>query len=72
MNRIDVDSSTIISIGYDIVDDELVLEIKFKGERLYHYYSVAPKIYQELMQAESIGSYFNKNIAKKYKYRQIE
>jgi hypothetical protein len=72
MNRIPVDSSSLVSIGYDIVDGLLVLEVEFKGERLYHYYDVPAEVHYDLMKAESVGSYFNKNIAKKYKYRQIE
>jgi len=72
MERKKCESSSIASIGYDIVDGALVLEVEFTRGAIYHYFDVSYDVYTELMEAESIGSYFGKNIAKKYKFVKVE
>ncbi|MDR8389504.1 KTSC domain-containing protein [Aliifodinibius sp. S!AR15-10] len=65
MNRIPVDSSNIASIGYD--QDRALLEIEFNNGRIYEYYDVPQYEYDQLMAAESHGSYANENIYDRYK-----
>jgi len=68
MQRLKVESSQIESIGYQLATN--TLEIEFKPTRnkpdqpgsIYQYRNVPPKIYEELMKAESQGSFFIKNI----------
>lgn len=69
MKRMSVTSSTIKSIGYNPLKE--ILEVEFVKGTIYVYYNVPSEIYVELCEAESIGSYFMKNIAKKFKYEKV-
>lgn len=60
MNRTDVTSSNIASIGYD--EETRTLEIEFHSGDIYTYYPITLSGYNDLMNAASIGSYFFKNI----------
>lgn len=62
MERKKVDSSAIAEIGYR----DYVLEVLFRSGELQQYYYVSPEDYQKLMEAESIGKYFNLYIRTKY------
>lgn len=68
MQRTPVTSSSISSIGYE----NNVLEIEFlDGKEVYQYSQVPEQEYNELMNAESHGKYFNQNIKNKYQYEKI-
>lgn len=69
MERIPVQSSIIIAVGYDY--DNAILEIEFKDGKLYEYYDVPQYEYDSLISAESIGSYANKHIFKVYRQQRI-
>jgi len=69
MKRINVTSSSVKSIGYDIKSE--ILEIEFTRGAIYHYYEVIPRIFCDLIFADSIGKYFASYIAKKYNYEEI-
>lgn len=84
MERQAVESSQIKSIGFapshvDKKDDEAAnvfgtLEIEFKGGSVYQYSNVTHEIFAGLMTAESVGSYFGKNIKpfpEKYPFTKI-
>jgi hypothetical protein len=60
MQRENVTSSNIMSIGYD--DSTNTLEIEFLTGGIYEYYNIPIDTYNELMNASSIGSYFSRNI----------
>lgn len=60
MQRQYVNSSNIVSIGYDPLSQ--VLEVEFKDGSLYHYLQVPPSNYKGIMQAESHGKYLNQYI----------
>lgn len=70
MEREAVSSSNIDSIGYD--PDTEMLEIEFRGGTVYEYRNVPLVVYEELMNAASHGSYFNREISKRYSYEKIE
>ena len=70
MEREAVQSSNIDSIGYD--PDTEMLEIEFRGGTVYEYRNVPLVVYEELMNAASHGSYFNREISKAYSYEKIE
>lgn len=53
MERESVSSSLVESVGYDI--DEEVLEVEIEGGRVYQYMEVPEKTYQEFRTAESLG-----------------
>ena len=58
-----VTSTNISEIGYDY--ESATLRIIFlKGGMCYEYYSVPEEVYTGLMNASSIGQYFDSNIRK--------
>jgi hypothetical protein len=69
MDRTPVSSSNLSSVGYD--EEDRVLEIEFNSGGVYQYYDVPPRIYEELMDASSHGSYFHREIKDNYRYDQI-
>lgn len=69
MNRTPVTSSNVVSVGYD--PNTLTLEVEFKGDSVYQYFDVPKAVYQELMQASSIGQYLNANIKQSYRYAKV-
>lgn len=71
MLRKPVESSSLKSVGYDIVDGNLVLEVEFTRGAVYQYMQVPYDVYEQLMSAESVGSFFNKNIQKKYEFKKV-
>lgn len=66
MNRTPVESSNVVSIGYD--PNSMTLEVEFKDGAVYQYFDVPEAIYQELMQASSIGQYMHNSIRNAYRY----
>lgn len=69
MNRIEVGSSTIASIGYD--PDALVLEIEFRRGAIYQYFDVPLAEYEQLMAAPSAGNYLATIIKPTYRYAKV-
>ena len=69
MERTQVESSNIESIGYDI--DSETLEIEFIKGGLYQYCDVPEYVYGELMSASSHGGYLASNIKGTYSYSQV-
>jgi len=69
MKHMKVDSSDIVSVGYD--SDVKILEVIFYGGRTYQYANVPINVYEELMRAPSIGSYFNTHIRDAYPHAKL-
>lgn len=63
MDRLAVESSAMLSIGYD--DGSETLELEFKGG-VYQYLNVPRSIYEQLVEAPSKGSFFNVYIRPTY------
>ena len=62
-----VESTMIKEAGYD--EATQVLTVKFvNGDEVYEYKNVPKTVYDELMAAESKGSYFAKNIKGRYEF----
>ena len=70
MQRIPLSSSNVESAGYDPIRG--ILEISFKGGRIYNYSDVPPDVYAGLMAASSPGAYVNQFIAYTFNYEQGE
>lgn len=64
-----VESSNIQAVGYD--QDKEVLVIDFNSGTTYEYKNVPFDIFQGLMDADSVGSYFHKNVRTTYEYSKI-
>ena len=69
MKKINIESSTIKSISYNIHKRELFIE--FIRGTIYKYKCVDYIDVLGILFSESSGSYFNKNVAKSYDYEKI-
>jgi len=61
MERMPVESSTLVSVGYD--STSATLEIEFRTG-IYQYFGVPSEIHEGLMSAGSKGSYFTEFVRK--------
>jgi hypothetical protein len=66
----DVVSNSISKVGWE--KSSGLLGIIFKNNVEYYYMGVPFEEYEYLLGAESVGSYFSKNIQYKYFYKQIK
>ena len=57
MKRVAVNSSSLRALGYD--PDEQTLEVEFHNGSLYRYEQVPADVVQALLEADSLGRYFN-------------
>ncbi|MCR9223982.1 MAG: KTSC domain-containing protein [Hyphomonas sp.] len=64
MERTPVQSSNLLEIGYDA--DTETLEVMFKNGGVYQYYNLPQHMYDQLMQAQSHGVFFNNEIKGHY------
>jgi hypothetical protein len=69
MERIPVSSSNIASIGYD--PDSLTLEIEFNNGSIYQYFDVSQRIYEELINSDSVGGFLASNIKGSYRFSKV-
>ncbi|WP_396588633.1 KTSC domain-containing protein [Bermanella sp. R86510] len=69
MERTQVGSSNIESIGYD--SDSETLEVEFSNGGLYQYFGVPAYVYDELMSASSHGGYLASNVKGIYSYSKV-
>ena len=66
-----VQSSAIEAAGYDA--ERGWLEVRWIGQaRVYRYHRVPAEVYQELLQAESKGTYVNEQVKPRYFYEVVE
>ncbi|MFQ5911262.1 MAG: KTSC domain-containing protein [Thermoplasmata archaeon] len=69
MIRKPVESSNLISVGYD--SKSATLEIEFRSGDVYRYFDVAESLYVKLMEAPSHGKFFHAHIRDKYRYAKV-
>jgi hypothetical protein len=69
MERQQVESSNLASIGYDAENE--ILEVEFNHGGIYQYFDVPENVYEELMNADSHGRYFVHNIKDDYEYQKM-
>ena len=69
MERENVSSSNLASVGYDA--NKEILEIEFNHGGIYQYFDVPINEYEALMSADSHGKYFAANIRNDYEYSKI-
>jgi hypothetical protein len=69
MERIQVSSSNLASVGYD--DASQTLEVEFKRGTVYQYHGVPEVLHQSLMAAPSAGTFFNANIRNVFPCEQV-
>jgi len=66
----EIESSTFKIAEYDTSTKKLL--VTFKGDVQYEYDEVPHDVFTKFRMSESQGSFFNKEIGKKYEYRKIE
>jgi len=64
-----VTSSNLVAVGYD--KEGQLLHVEFKNGLTYAYQGVPDQLYQDLLSAESLGSFFHKNIRTDYPYTKV-
>jgi hypothetical protein len=69
MDRLLVNSTNIITIGYDA--GSKTLEVEFQSGKVYQYSNVPEDIYQELMAASSKGQFFHDNVMNQYDFTEV-
>jgi len=69
MDREPVSSSNLASVGYDPASE--TLEIEFNNGRVYQYYNVPQFMHERMMEAPSIGVFFNAEIKNAYSCSQV-
>ena len=69
MERIGVDSSNLVSVGYD--EGSGTLEIEFYHGAVYQYFGVPPEEHRALMDAGSHGKYLAAKIKGRYRYKRV-
>lgn len=67
--RVPVESSSLLSIGYDRA--ARVLEIEFRAGTSYRYLAVPPEVFAELKNAPSKGRYFAQSIRGRYEFQRL-
>jgi uncharacterized protein YuzE len=67
--KIEVVSSQMKAVEYDTETNTLIITFN-KGQK-YKYSDVPNKVFLELIEADSIGGYFIKEIKTKYEYKLI-
>jgi DNA helicase HerA-like ATPase len=64
VERQPVESSSVLSVGYD--EPSQTVEIEFKGSGVYQYYNVPQVIFDQMMASESVGKFINTYIKPAY------
>ena len=66
--RTAVVSSLLSSVGYAI---DATLELEFRSGAIYHYFAVPHAVFAGLIAADSKGTYFNRNIRSRFRYKRL-
>ena len=64
-----VDSTNIEAVGYDQATRDLYLQ--FRTGKVYVYAEVPVEIHRELLEADSKGSYFNREVRPNFECREL-
>ena len=65
----EIESSNLSKTDYDTISKKLIVE--FKNGSSYEYENVPHELYTQFRMSESQGSFFNKSISKKFKYKKL-
>jgi len=69
MPRMELSSTALQTAAYQ--DQGALLELEFRSGAIYRYFGVPAQTYQELLGAESKGTYFRCHIRDRFPYAQI-
>jgi KTSC domain len=68
LQRIPVQSSVLVSVGYSA---DSFLDLEFHSGAVYRYFDVPPSIFQALFTADSLGSFFSRNIRNHFRFQRL-
>ena len=68
-DMINVKSSNVAAVGYNV--DNSTLQVEFKNGATYQYFDVPEIVFERLRDADSVGRYLATNIKGVYKYSQV-
>jgi hypothetical protein len=69
MNSTVVESTTLAKVGYgDVLQ---LLRLEFRSRAIYQYFGVPAAVHQDLLQAPSMGRYFNRVIRGRFPYARV-
>ncbi|MBM7699261.1 KTSC domain-containing protein [Kurthia huakuii] len=68
-HMIPVESSKIQAIGYEA--SPMILRVEFHKDGVFEYYGVPELVYNDLMEADSHGTYFTRSIKDRYRYVKV-
>ena len=69
MERVALDSTTVLSVGYDPALQ--LLEVEFRGGRVYEYYEVPAGVVQWLQRTPKKAAFIRRMIEPNYAYRAL-
>ncbi len=69
MEREPVESSLIVSAGYDAAAS--MLEVEFERTGIYQYYGVPIAVYEAFLASDSKGQFFNARIRNRYRSARV-
>lgn len=69
MQSVPLSSRTLASACYD--PHQRQLELEFRSGKRYLYFQVPRHCYEELLQAESKGGYFNRTIRNRFAFKDL-
>ena len=69
MERYNVASSNIRSVGYD--PQSQTLEVEFLSGTIYQYYGVPENMYEQMLKEQSKGRFLNTYIKNQYPYSRV-
>jgi KTSC domain len=70
MNMTDVESSMILSVGYDA--EKKTMRVLFVSGKTFEYSRVPPEVYRELMDSGSKGSYMRSEVIDCFPTREMK
>jgi hypothetical protein len=70
MNRTAIASPGIAQVGYE--EGSEILEIEFVSGKIYQFYNVPSKMFNQLMSASHKELYYETNILVRFPYKRIE
>ncbi len=68
-DRVPVQSRLLAAMAYD--PNQAVLQLEFHGGTVYQYFHVPCQTYQDLLQADSKGTYFNRYVRSVFRYARL-
>jgi hypothetical protein len=66
MNVTAVESTTLLTVAYD--ESRKLLQLEFCSRAVYQYFGIPEAVHQDLLRADSKGSYFNQVIRGRFPY----